>query len=127
MLRSRLILLVPALAFLAACGPITSSSAISDAEKALTDARKAEAPEYAPYEFTKADTFLTKAKWLDGAGQFELAGKYARDAREAAQQSVEVAGPNRERKARFKGLKPGSPQPKGKTSIPGPTPSTGAP
>jgi len=128
----------PLLGSVAACGPITSSSAIGDAERAVLDAKKAEASEHAPYEYTKADAYLTKAKWLDGQGQFELSAKYAREAKEAAAQALDVASANRERRSRIKGTRPGQLGParpgparpggtKPKPVIPGPTPSTGAP
>ncbi len=118
-------LLVPWLAALmlgAGCGPISSASAIDDAEKAFSEAKKADGVELAPYEFTRAQALLHKSKELDGFGHFELSAKYAREARDAARQALEVAGQNRDRKGRSKGPKGGK-----KPSIPGPTPSTGAP
>ena len=105
-----LLLAVAAGAFAwSACGPVTASSTISDAADDLDEARKLEAEQNAPYEFTRAETFLHKARELEGYGLFEQAADYARQSRLASEKAMDVArlaGDRERRKERF--------EPKGK-------------
>jgi hypothetical protein len=78
-----------ALAFLmGGCGPVQSTSRISDAEVAFERARVVEAHEKAPYEYYTAIYYLHKSKEEWGYSDFEAAYDYARDARQAAEAAI---------------------------------------
>lgn len=70
--------------FAVGCGPIQSTSRISDAEVSMERARVAEAETRAPYEFYSAYHYLYKAKEEWGYSEFEAAYDYATLARRAA-------------------------------------------
>lgn len=94
----RLLLVLAALATLAGCGPIQSTSALIDADVAFEAARTAGAATSAPYEFTAAEAYLHKAREEAGYAQYEAATDFANRARDlskvARQKAVEAS--NRE-------------------------------
>lgn len=95
----RLVLASLALATLAACGPITTTSALMDADVALEAARTAGAPQTSPYEYAAADAYLHKARECSGRAQYEAAARYADKATvlaKAARKNA-VAAPNKDR------------------------------
>lgn len=90
------------------CGPVTTASVISDAEHDLSEVKSLNGPQNAPYEYTKAATYLHKAKELQGHGLYEQAATYARRSRLLSEKAVDVARLAQERgqrKAKF-GAKP---------------------
>jgi hypothetical protein len=94
----RFLLAVPALAALAACGPIQSTAALIDADVAIESARAAGAPQTSPYEFTAAEAYLHKAREVSGRAQYEAASKFAVKARDLAGEARKnaIAASNRE-------------------------------
>ena len=66
------------------CGPVQSTSGISDAQASMERARIHDAAEYSPYEYERAQHFLYKAKQQWGYSNFEAARNYALEARRAA-------------------------------------------
>ena len=66
------------------CGPVQSTSGISDAQASMERARIHDAAEYSPYEYERAQHFLYKAKHEWGYSNFEAARNYALEARRAA-------------------------------------------
>ena len=73
----RQLLALIALASLAGCGPIQSTSALIDADVELEAARSAGAGATAPYEFTSAEAYLHKARELAGGAQYEASSDFA--------------------------------------------------
>lgn len=61
----------------AACGPIQSTAFLVDAETMLEAASTARAPKTAPYEWTAASLYYSKAKEEIGYSDFERAVDYA--------------------------------------------------
>ncbi|MCO4761031.1 MAG: DUF4398 domain-containing protein [Myxococcales bacterium] len=93
---------------LSACGPVTTASVIADAEHDLAEVRGLDGDKNAPYEYTKAASYLHKAKELQGHGLYEQSGTYARRSRVMSEKALEVARLAQERsqrKAKF-GKKP---------------------
>ena len=80
----RLLLALPALSVLAACGPIQSTAALIDADVEVEAARAAGAPQASSYEFTQAEAYLQKAREVSGRAQYEAASKFATKAGEYA-------------------------------------------
>jgi hypothetical protein len=79
----RLLLALPAvtaLALLAGCGPIQSTSALIDADVELEAARAAGAQTSAVYEYTAAETFLHEARETQGRSQYEASARFAQKA-----------------------------------------------
>lgn len=62
------------------CGPLTATSAIDDAERALVRARAADADRYAGYETTLAELYLAKAREAQAYAQYGEARTLASDA-----------------------------------------------
>lgn len=93
------------LAWTSACGPATSTSRISKAERALERARVADAQVRAPYEYHLATHYLHKAKEEWGYSDFEKSGAYAELAQRSAERAVTKAKED---------PWPGSPVPKAK-------------
>lgn len=87
-LYTTIILGLTAIAISAGCGPIQSTSRISDAEVSMERARVAEAETRAPYEFYSAYHYLYKAKEEWGYSDFEAAYDYATLARRAADDAL---------------------------------------
>ena len=112
---------VLALALFAACGPVTTNSVISDAEQDLREVHGLKGKDNAPYETTKAEAYLHKAKELQGHGLYEQAGTYARRSRLMSEKAVEVARLAQDRQARKKKFGSKSKGPK----VPSFTPSGG--
>jgi hypothetical protein len=81
---SKALLLIIALAPLAACGPIQSTSVLIDADVALEAARTAGAPITAVYEYTGAEVYLHKAREAQGRAQYEASTRFAAKAIELA-------------------------------------------
>ncbi len=88
------------IASLAACGPVSTQSVITDAEQDLNEVKGLEGDKNAPYEFSKAAAYLHKAKELQGHGLYEQAGTYARRSRLMSEKAVEVARLAQERTQR---------------------------
>ena len=74
------------------CGPLQSTSYLLDAEVQIQAARTAGAEKYAPYAFTSANLYFSKAKDKIGYSEYEMAVDYARKssrfANEARRQAV---------------------------------------
>ena len=97
----------------AGCGPVTTASVISDAEHDLSEVKSLDGQKNAPYEYTKAASYLHKAKELQGHGLYEQASTYARRSRIMSEKAAEVARlaqERSERKTKF-GAKPGKKAP----------------
>jgi hypothetical protein len=62
------------------CGPVTATSVIDDADRALVRARGTDADKYALYETTLADLYLAKAREKQGHAQYGDARVLAEDA-----------------------------------------------
>jgi hypothetical protein len=82
-----------AVALLAGCGPIHSTSALIDADVELEAARAAGASTAAVYEYTSAEVFLHKARETQGRSQYEASARFAQKAaglaRTARQKAIE--------------------------------------
>ena len=87
----RLLLALPVLAMLAACGPIQSTGALIDADVEIEGARAAGGATAAPYEFTSAEAYLHKAREQSGYAQYEAATDFASRAREFAKEARKKA------------------------------------
>lgn len=85
---------------LGGCGSVSASTAINDATRDLHEAKEQKAPEFAVYYYTRADTYLQKAKELNGMGQFQVAAEYARTSQDASEKALGVARTNRDQAAR---------------------------
>lgn len=77
------LLLIAALLF-TGCGPVQSTTRISNAEVALERARINDAHLHSPYEYYRAQNYLHKAKEEWGYSNFEAARDYAVEARRSA-------------------------------------------
>jgi hypothetical protein len=93
-------LLAAALAPLAACGPVRSTSALLDAEAQLDAARTAGARTAAPYEYTAAEVYLRAAREADGRARYDEGTRLAARATElgraaAAKANAGAAGGKR--------------------------------
>ena len=73
------------------CGPIQSTSLIMDADAQLEAARTADAPKYAPYEYTLADAYLHKAREEAGYADYEVSIDFAQKALDNAKKAKELA------------------------------------
>lgn len=93
-------LLGVALGAAAGCGAVSASTALNEAGRDLREAQQQQADKFAPYHYTRAETYLRKAKELNGMGQYQVAGEYARVSQEASTKSLEVARVNKEQAAR---------------------------
>jgi hypothetical protein len=87
----RPLLSVLALAWLAACGPIQSTSALVEADVEIEAARAAGAPSSATYEFTAAEAYLRKAREEAGKSQYEPSTQFASKARDLAREARKKA------------------------------------
>lgn len=79
---------------LAACGPVSSTSQISEAEASLEAARIANAHQRAPYEYYTAKSYLYKAKEEWGYSDFEASKDYAARAERAARSALSKSSEN---------------------------------
>lgn len=89
--RSTPLALLVAAALGAGCGPIQSTAFLIDAETMLGAAQTAQAPKLAPYEWTAASLYYSKAKEEVGYSDFEQAVDYARKAVEFATRARDAA------------------------------------
>lgn len=71
------------------CGPVQSTTGISDAETSIERARVHDAIDHSPYEYYRAQHYLYKAKEEWGYSNFEKARDYAREARRAADAAID--------------------------------------
>jgi len=78
-----------------ACGPISATSVIGDAEVALARAHAAESEKYAPYETTLADLYLVKAREEQGHAHYTEASQLAADAVKFASAATKKAAESR--------------------------------
>lgn len=85
----RLLALPGVLCALTACGPIQSTAYLLDADVALQAAATARAQQYAPYEYTAASLYLTKAREEAGYSDFEVAVDFAKKASKFANEARE--------------------------------------
>jgi hypothetical protein len=83
----RLLLALLGLAFIAACGPVQSTSALIDADVEIEGARAAGAATAAAFELTTAEAYLKKARELAGYSQYENSAVFAAKAREIAKEA----------------------------------------
>jgi len=79
--RSRATVLLALSASLFACGPVSTTLALSDAESAIEAARAADARRYALYELTSAEEYFRKAREEEGYSDFQAALDLAETAR----------------------------------------------
>jgi hypothetical protein len=73
------------------CGPVQSTSLILDADVQLEAARAADAPKYAPYEYTLADAYLHKAREEQGYADYEVCIDFAHKALDNAKKAKDLA------------------------------------
>lgn len=73
------------------CGPIQSTSLIMDADVQLDAAKKADAPKFAPYEYTLADAYLNKAREEVGYADYEVAIDFAQKALDNAKKAKDIS------------------------------------
>ncbi|MCK6571297.1 DUF4398 domain-containing protein [Myxococcota bacterium] len=78
---SRAAVLLALSASLFACGPVSTTLALSDAESAIESARAADARRYALYELTSAEEYFRKAREEEGYSDFQAALDLAETAR----------------------------------------------
>jgi len=86
------------------CGPLTATSAIDDADRALVRARAADSERYAAYETTLAELYLAKAREEQGYAQYG-------EARSLASEALRFAN-DANRKVADRGGEPASQSPK---------------
>ncbi len=67
-----------------ACGPVSTTLALHDAESAIEAARSADARRYAVYELTSAEEYFRKAREEEGYSDFQAALNLAETARDFA-------------------------------------------
>ncbi|MFA5623951.1 MAG: DUF4398 domain-containing protein [Bradymonadales bacterium] len=79
------------LASAVACGPVMSTTNISDAKDAIAKAKAVNAEELAPYEYTNAVEYMKKADELWGHSKFGDSVDYAKRAIEFAQAAEKKA------------------------------------
>lgn len=85
-------ILLLALVFLTACGPASYLWIVAkDATRSVAKAKAANAPEFAPYEYWGAETYLHMAREKAAYADYELARKYGRLAVEMAEKGYEIA------------------------------------
>lgn len=88
------------------CGAVTTQQGLGEAKKQIDEATKLQAEEFAPYEYTRATAYYTKAKKLTGEGYYEQAAEYAKLAQLAAEKALDVARLGKERKDRLERFAP---------------------
>lgn len=106
------IIFFPLLFILFSCGPIQTTQSIIRAEEAVRTAKLMDAPQYAPYEWTKAKLYLDMAKEKQGFSEFEASVVFAEQALSEAENAKTVTAKNiRLKKIKEeKGLKGGGKQ-----------------
>ena len=77
---------------LAGCGPVEYINQVSfKAASALAAAKEAQADRYAPYEYTKAESYLHKAREEAAYAQYQDSIEYGRKAEEQAHKARAIA------------------------------------
>lgn len=84
-------LIVGGLLMLSACGPVSTTLVLQDAETALEGARGAGADHFAAFEFVSAEEYLRKAREEEGYSDFQVAITLATQARKFAEAAHERA------------------------------------
>ena len=92
------------------CGAVSTQQSLGDAQKQLDEAKKLEGDEFAPYEYTRANSYFQKAKKLNGEGMYEQSAEYAKLAQLAAEKAQDVARLGKERKVRLQKFAPAAQQ-----------------
>lgn len=82
------------------CGPVSTASTVSDAERDFAEVETLDGLRRAPYETTRARTLLEKAKELEGFGAYESASAFARQSRTMSEKAIDVARLAAEREKR---------------------------
>ena len=96
MAKVRLLVLVLAALWLwPACAPLSTSSAVREAEAQVFKAKKEGAAKYAKYEYYSAVYYLRKAKLTEGYSEFGVAQQYSTRAKEMAMKAQTEAKENR--------------------------------
>ncbi len=90
-MRLRLLLAISAVAAVAGCGPVQSTSSLIDADVEVEAARTAGAPAAAPYEFTAAEAYLHEARVMTGRSQYQAAAEFADKATDYARTAKKKA------------------------------------
>lgn len=80
-------LAIVGLLLLGGCGPVTSTTRISEATVAIEAARVVDADRFAVYEFVRAVEHLKKAREEEGFSDFQAAINLALEAREFAEKA----------------------------------------
>ena len=97
MVRSLPVLFVVGFSLLlTGCGPVQAATAISDSMRAIEQAEREGADEYAQYSFYKARAFLDEAKIKNGYGEYEIARQYANQSEALAQEAARNAKQRRD-------------------------------
>ena len=111
------------------CGPILSTGYIIDAEAKLAAAEAAEAPTYAPYEYTAAEAYLQKAHEELGYADYGPALDFAYKAGELAEKGTARANDEKDKRIDNFGPPgaPGTPTTSSTTSTTTTTTTTTAP
>ena len=78
-------------ATVAACGPVTASTAVGQAEAAIKEAERAKAHELAPYSYWLAVSYLEKAKLTEGYSEFSASEDFALQAAQYAITCIDEA------------------------------------
>jgi len=74
---------------LAGCGPVASSSAVTDAAEAIKQAEEVNAHRFAAFSYWSAVNYLEKAKQVEGYSEFGPATDFAVLSMEIALRSIE--------------------------------------
>lgn len=85
------IALVATAALTAGCNPILYTVSVGSATRSVEEARLAEAPTNAPYEYYLADAYLDKAREAAAEGQYQDARRFASVAEENGVKAREIA------------------------------------
>jgi hypothetical protein len=92
--RSFLTLGLATLVLSGACGPVGYLKQVHGrARDAIVEARRAGAEQAAPYEFTTAVEYLTKAEEEGGQGEYQTAIEYGRRSEDFAHRALAAAHP----------------------------------
>ena len=75
----------------AACGPMTASTAVGQAESAIKAAESVKAHELAPYSYWLAVSYLEKAKLTEGYSEFSASEDFALQAAQYAITCIDEA------------------------------------
>ncbi len=101
----RLLFVMATLLAVAGCGPISSTTHLIDARDQFKVAKREEAKTFAPYEYTKAELYLRKAKELQGYSEYQQSMVFAIRAKDMSVEAVKVSRRNKAKQARMKLIK----------------------